>query len=832
MEEISNPIQKLIAAALSDESAKTSKNWVGPEESLLRTTAEVMRAEGCAIWQVRREAPRSPLPADEEKLSVLASWFKCGGIFALHDLPVDKTCSGQVVRDQKPRHEEDVRQSGGVTNAVAYFDRYEIGPMCAAPLHFPDGGKGTLNVYRKKEEGYFTDEDAIKLAELAKAVPLLYQSCRDRVSLFLLNEIDEHLRHARVERDGKPVNRSLIKQSLQEICIAVQKAMHSSEVSIYLKDPFQEKSHYSLHATTWKAAARDTVYDGRGSGITNWVLRNRLPVHLYDLQDFLTPNARDQIEKKYPSLEWRNQNKFPATAREKLGLKEKDLLPPLSFMAAPVLHQDRLWGVVRCCTPMPGPYYFSDRDLKLLEMVASRIGEFWGLWINSRELQTESSEWEGFVKKLTELDNACRKQLSTDKPDEDEIYSHTLRLSREVIPGATINGIRRLDERNNELYYELFDKASYNRLDEDTRENVKTARFSLTPPYNSAGALVAATGTPVWIPDITLADTVFDTSGPFAGRIKCALIAPIKVGDTVLGTLDLRGDNPDRFPRHASEFAELIGGQLGLFLYSSAKIKELQKTRQQAANQNKDLAHQLRGPIIQIQKYSQLALKDTTSSDDQINIKSKLMYTIRGLSRKAWSATLSMKLLNSMHTGDVELQNKTRIIKTRTIKRLIELCQDFRQLSPPDHLLDFEVEERGFSVLDDVSVTVDLDLFGHALSAVLDNAFKYSSPSAMVRVTGAFLPSGKRFAVSVSNRGIPISRTEVAKCAEYGYRGAYAKLVTGEGSGIGLWLVSNIMRAHKGDLLIQPTDDDGRTTVRLVFPTELSTWNKDKIGNA
>ena len=47
---------------------------------------------------------------------------------------------------------------------------------------------------------------------------------------------------------------------------------------------------------------------------------------------------------------------------------------------------------------------------------------------------------------------------------------------------------------------------------------------------------------------------------------------------------------------------------------------------------------------------------------------------------------------------------------------------------------------------------------------------------------------------------------------------AKAKLVTGEGSGIGLWLLDHILRAHEGELEIVPTDEKGLTTVRLWLP--------------
>jgi nitrogen-specific signal transduction histidine kinase len=43
-------------------------------------------------------------------------------------------------------------------------------------------------------------------------------------------------------------------------------------------------------------------------------------------------------------------------------------------------------------------------------------------------------------------------------------------------------------------------------------------------------------------------------------------------------------------------------------------------------------------------------------------------------------------------------------------------------------------------------------------------------------------------------------------------------MVVGEGNGIGLWVVDNIMKAHRGELEIFPTTADKFTQVRLLFP--------------
>ena len=64
---------------------------------------------------------------------------------------------------------------------------------------------------------------------------------------------------------------------------------------------------------------------------------------------------------------------------------------------------------------------------------------------------------------------------------------------------------------------------------------------------------------------------------------------------------------------------------------------------------------------------------------------------------------------------------------------------------------------------------------------------------------------------------IPIEAEDVEKLTARDWRGPKAPDVTSEGSGIGLWVADNIMRAHSGKFLAWPTQDT-RTRVGLRLP--------------
>jgi two-component system sensor histidine kinase BaeS len=116
------------------------------------------------------------------------------------------------------------------------------------------------------------------------------------------------------------------------------------------------------------------------------------------------------------------------------------------------------------------------------------------------------------------------------------------------------------------------------------------------------------------------------------------------------------------------------------------------------------------------------------------------------------------------------------------------------------------------------TLSADSQLLLQALNNVVDNAGKYSYRNSTITVFGARLRQGGFF-IGVTNKGIPISPHEVHLVKQRNWRGEAAKSFVGEGTGLGLWIVDHIMRAHGGELQVLPTrSGDGITEVRLAFP--------------
>jgi two-component system sensor histidine kinase KdpD len=110
----------------------------------------------------------------------------------------------------------------------------------------------------------------------------------------------------------------------------------------------------------------------------------------------------------------------------------------------------------------------------------------------------------------------------------------------------------------------------------------------------------------------------------------------------------------------------------------------------------------------------------------------------------------------------------------------------------------------------------DPQLFRLALNQLLDNACKYSSPGAVIRVVLQHDREG--FAVEVSNSGSSIPASEQHHIFERFYRGPETKRHTA-GSGLGLYVARKIALAHGGSLyLVAEEGNNGCVTFRLKIP--------------
>ena len=586
---------------------------------MLRAIAEAVDAYGCVLWQV---APGSNLEANpaQGSLFVSAQWLRDESYIALYNLSLE-SISGRALRTKTPINVPDIL--GEPPNLTPFLETTRIRTMCSVPITFVDGIRGTVNLYRNVSQP-FTEKEVRTLEELASLVPALHQTIRDKVSLNLISSIDEIINAAELRSKDRPLSLSHTKSVFAAMCARIATTFDCIEASLFLRSNPETPKEYELMATTWPGPFKKTSYrSSTAEGITGWVLVKSRPVKIFDLANF--DRDRIEINKTYPNLRWQDSLEIKSTAHGMLGLPKNTDLPPLSFMAVPIVVGTDVLGAIRCSTSK-GPYYFSDRELDLLTLVAAQVGRYASNWLGRLKIQQENESWRALVRGVSRLNRFVQAELTRDMPNELRILNEALKLTSNVIHGAEIMDVRLFDARTNELYFAATHGAAWNQGTESEIEERKRRRFRVLEEPGSAGAHVFKTAQLYVVKDAET-DPYYSKTFP---SIKQMIVAPMSVERERFGVLDIRANAGSEFSTHAEAVAELLGQQIGLYYYlakvmqrlrqAETELKDhvsaLKKLQNQQAQTFEDLEHQFKSPIVQAYARIESVLKE--APDDLI----------------------------------------------------------------------------------------------------------------------------------------------------------------------------------------------------------------------
>src|SRR5205085_2780477 len=435
--------------------------------------------------------------------------------------------------------------------------------------------------------------------------------------------------------------------------------------------------------------------------------------------------------------------------------------------------------VIRCCTAKGGPYYFDDRDVELLLLVAAQVGRYASNWLGRHEMRQENESWRALVRSVSRLNQFVQTELRREAPDELRIFDEALRLTSTAIPGAEIMDVRLLDARTNELYFAKTRGTAWDQGNIAEIEDRKRRRFSLKGQRESAGAHVFKTAKLYVVRDADT-DPYYSRTFPF---IKRMIIAPISLEREKFGVLDIRATRDSDFPKHAEAIAELLGQQLGLYHYLTNTIGKLRKaeidlknnvaeiTRMQKAQAQtfEDLEHQFRSPIIQ----AYARIQSVVIEEEPRGRYRSHLQAIQALCGKAKRVAMSTGLFAKLAREETIEPTRKKLEYEYLMKVLNETAADHELLTDPARGIRFRVDRRSHEVLSGINIEVDHDLLEQALSNLLDNAAKYSFPNTRIDIAWG-VTRGDRFHITVFNKGLSIRPEEVRLCRNRGWRGSMA----------------------------------------------------------
>lgn len=112
-------------------------------------------------------------------------------------------------------------------------------------------------------------------------------------------------------------------------------------------------------------------------------------------------------------------------------------------------------------------------------------------------------------------------------------------------------------------------------------------------------------------------------------------------------------------------------------------------------------------------------------------------------------------------------------------------------------------------------IAIDQTKMDLVVQNVLDNAVKYSYPGSAVEISIRQIPN--YIEVAVVDHGVGIPQDQRSRLFTKFFRGDNVIRMQTEGSGLGLFIVKNIIKNHGGDITIESEENKG-TTVRFTLP--------------
>jgi signal transduction histidine kinase len=588
------------------------------------------------------------------------------------------------------------------------------------------------------------------------------------------------------------------------------------EASMFLEDRDEEPELYRLKAQKQAGQPRSAKTEYRlGEGATGYVLKSGKTVRIVDLKHY--EEDQEWVQAEYPGLHW---NGAPGLQEISDDFFQETEHSPISFVCAPIRAGEAVLGAIRFAGSTRNPFYFDGWQARFLEIAGVRIGAWWHNALHLRRKKQELRSWEALTSGFDAMNRFVQRQLRRKVWDEGAFFGQAMTLAHQVIPHTDNSDVALVEGRD------LVTVATCGQA-WSGHPGEQTARCRLQPPETTAARLVAERGS----------TAVCDRNAD-APRLKKIfpqtahlILAPIEAGDSVHGVLCIRSESTAPLPGNAKLIAGLLGQQLGLYHSLALQIRSLQRAerenREMIETQAKmlgDVQHQVKSPVISLYRIAQNLLQNAPLPGALRPQVSQL----RGICSKVAAVVRNMGMFSDLANCKPIRLRKSVLLSHKLCQMLRESCEDQQILLEPARRIEFVLDEKSFQSLagNDASgrldmtgrlVEVDLALIEQCTNNLLDNAGKYSFDNTKVRIWGGVQSGGAEFFLSVANEGIEIGREDAHKLKQRGRRSDRAVQSAGEGSGIGLWIVDEIMQAHGGRLAITPTAN-GVTEVRLVFP--------------
>jgi two-component system sensor histidine kinase VicK len=249
-----------------------------------------------------------------------------------------------------------------------------------------------------------------------------------------------------------------------------------------------------------------------------------------------------------------------------------------------------------------------------------------------------------------------------------------------------------------------------------------------------------------------------------------------------------------------SPVMDSTGGIIGI----SKIARDITDKKQEEQRKNDFIAivsHELKTPLTSMRSYVQLALAKAVQREDTFT---------QNVLRRAETQTGKMTTLiqDFLNLSRLEEGKMSLNISDFSLSELMEEVLSDALMLSPSHLIKYEA-------CPEVMITADREKIGQVLTNLIGNAIKYSPEGTTVTIQCVLNSGTVEF--SVTDEGYGISKVDQSRLFERFYRVDNSRKQHVTGFGIGLYLVSEILKLHEGKVRVQSELSKG-STFSFVLP--------------
>ncbi len=244
----------------------------------------------------------------------------------------------------------------------------------------------------------------------------------------------------------------------------------------------------------------------------------------------------------------------------------------------------------------------------------------------------------------------------------------------------------------------------------------------------------------------------------------------------------------------------ILMGIFIIFVYHH-KTLQLYKIQRNFIN---NFTHELKTPVTSLKLYLETFEKHELSREDRLKYTGYMIQDVNHLSDNINRMLNLARIESKSYGGEFVISDLVQIIK-RFYKNNIHLFRD----------CDVKIHnslDRSFLC------RINQSLFEMLLMNIMTNAIKYNRSKKPIVDISLAINNGK-LNVRFEDNGIGIEKREIKKIFKKFYRAGSSDNTSPSGSGLGLYLVQNIARIHKGKVIAESKGQGKGSAFTLILPS-------------